>query len=466
MEERDPVTDKRKRETRMSTQHRDKIFLNTKLDRIEKRSKEDRRAEFNNLGHVLSVDFLRRCFNKLDGAKAVGIDKVTKEKYAGNLIKNLEDLMDRIRSGSYRPKPSRIVEIPKSDGSTRPLAISCIEDKIVQFAISSILEKIYEPIFLNCSHGFRPRRGCQTALVELNKNLISPECGAVVEIDLRKFFNTIPHVHMLRLLRIKIKDERLLRLITKLLKAPTMDKDGKVSMNEVGSPQGSILSPILANIFLHYVVDIWFSWMMSQSPQWKGRMVRYADDIVFTFGYVGAGNHLLKLLRERLLSFGISINDSKTRVLANGKLPAFIAHAERRRLETFSFLGFQVVWCQSVSSKTGKTFWRPKFITCPIRFRKKLEEIGLFIKKNRHRRGLVAKIVQVTNGYLGYFAVNDNMKKVAQFLHRVRWILFKFLNRRSQRASFDKDRFDRLLKFHKYPRPIVRHKLFFNRKFA
>ncbi|HXH76020.1 MAG TPA: reverse transcriptase domain-containing protein [Bacteriovoracaceae bacterium] len=374
--------------------------------------------------------------------------------------------MNRIRTGAYRPKPSRIVEIPKSDGTTRPLAISCIEDKIVQLAVRNILERIYEPIFLNCSHGFRGGKGCQTALVDLNHNLISPECGAVVEIDLRKFFNTIPHVHLLRLLRIKIKDERLLRLVIKLLKAPTIGPDGKVCENEVGSPQGSILSPLLANIFLHYVVDIWFVWMRDKSPHWKGRMVRYADDVVFTFGSIGTGNQFLRLLRGRLASFGISINESKTRVLANGKLPAHIASGKGKKLETFTFLGFQHVWCKSVSSKTGKTFWRVKLFTCPNRFKKKLAEISLYIKKNRHQRGLVPKVVQIANGYLGYFAINDNLKRIAQFLHRVRWILHKFLNRRSQRLSFDKDKLERLLKFHRYPRPIIRHKLFFNRKFA
>jgi RNA-directed DNA polymerase len=338
-----PGTDKRKKETRMSTQHRDTKLLKTKLDRIERRSKEDRKAEFNNLGHVLSVNFLLRCFNRLDGAKAVGIDRMTKQDYAKNLIANLEDLMSRIRRGAYRPRASRIVEIPKSDGSTRPLAISCIEDKIVQLAVRDILEKIYEPHFMNFSHGFRPGKGCQSALVELNHNLISPGCGAVVDIDLRKFFNTIPHAHLLRLLRIKVKDERFLKLVIKLLRAPTLDAEGKLCANEVGSPQGSILSPLLANIYLHYVIDIWFVWMMGKTPLWKGRVVRYADDAVFTFINLGIGKQFLKMLKERLANFGIALNEDKTRTIANGKLPAHIAASKGKKLETFTFLGFQHV---------------------------------------------------------------------------------------------------------------------------
>jgi RNA-directed DNA polymerase len=185
----------------MSTQHRDVMGLQTKLDRIEDRSRRDRKTVFNNLGHVIDKDMLRRCFHELDGSKAVGIDGVTKEQYGKNLEGNLDRLLANIRRGSYHPKPSRIHEIPKTDGTMRPLAISCFEDKIVQESVRQIVEKIYEPLFLNCSHGFRPDKGCQTALVALNKHLVSPICGGVLEIDLRKYFNTIPHEPLIRMLK-------------------------------------------------------------------------------------------------------------------------------------------------------------------------------------------------------------------------------------------------------------------------
>jgi group II intron reverse transcriptase/maturase len=185
----------------------------------------------------------------LDGRKAVGIDGITKEEYGKNLDSNLTELLNKIRRGSYHPKASRIQEIPKADGSTRPLAIACFEDKIVQEMVRRILERIYEPWFLDCSHGFRPKRGCKTALASLHKHLMRWDCAAVLDIDLRKYFNSIPHEYLLQFLRMKITDERFMRLIIKLLKAPTLNDEGIPVRNELGSPQGSILSPLAANLY-------------------------------------------------------------------------------------------------------------------------------------------------------------------------------------------------------------------------
>jgi RNA-directed DNA polymerase len=227
-----------------STQQRDQQILRTKLERVMQRSKQDGRAKFNNLGHIIDTKLLRQCFQDLDGSKAVGIDKVTKEDYGKKLNENLQDLLLRIRRGAYHPKASRIVEIPKADGSLRPLAISCTEDKIVQAAAKRIIESIYEPLFTNDSHGFRPKRGCHTALIALRKALMNSTCGAVLEIDLKKFFNTIPHAHLEMMMRHKIKDEKFLYLLLKLLKAPTLDNDGKIVSNEIGSPQRSLPSDL------------------------------------------------------------------------------------------------------------------------------------------------------------------------------------------------------------------------------
>lgn len=209
---------------------------------------------FNNLGHALDLDLLRICFHSLDAKKAVGVDGITKQQYERKLESNLQQLLLRIRNGSYYPKPSRIAEIPKADGSKRPLAISCIEDKIVQEAVCCILERIYEPHFLDCSYGFRPGRNAHQALAALDKRLLKESCKSAVDIDLRKYFNTIPHKPLGKMLQKKVKDRRLLFLIIKLLKAPTLNKDGTLQRNEIGSPQGSILSPLLANIYLHYGV--------------------------------------------------------------------------------------------------------------------------------------------------------------------------------------------------------------------
>ena len=258
--------------------------LNTKLARIEQRSRKDPQAMFNNLGHALDLDFLRACFHSLDARKAVGVDRITKAQYGRKLESNLQELLKKIRNGSYYPQPSRIVEIPKADGNTRPLAISCTEDKIVQEAVRRILERIYEPHFLDCSYGFRPGRNAHQALADLDKRLLKESCRAAVDIDLKKYFNTIPHKPLGKILQKKVKDRRLLYLIIKLLKAPILDKDGKAKRNEVGSPQGSILSPLLANIYLHYVLDEWFIQVNQELLKGTAHMVRYCDDVFFTLG--------------------------------------------------------------------------------------------------------------------------------------------------------------------------------------
>lgn len=425
--------------------------LPTKLDRVEKRSRQDRKAVFNNLGHLLDLETLRLCYRSLDGKKAVGIDGITKEEYGKNLDENLKELLSKIRKGSYHPKASRVREIPKTDGTTRPLAISCLEDKIVQEAVRRILDRIYEPLFLDCSHGFRRKRGCQTALVALNGYLRSGLCGAVLEIDLRKYFNTIPHEPLVRLLKLKIQDSRFLHLIIKLLKAPTISAEGKTERNEVGSPQGSILSPVIANVYLHYVLDIWFSWLNAKQFGGSARTTRYCDDAVFTFRTLAEAEKFRIQLVERLNSWGISINESKTRAIVCGQREAARHEALGLRMPTFTFLGFLHVWGKSLNRKRGFWFWRVKRRTCPLRFKKKLAEITTYIRANRHEKDLIMRMKRVTQGYLNYFAINDNQKRVSQFVEEIKRILFNHLNRRGQKRSMNWERFIRVLDKVKFP---------------
>jgi group II intron reverse transcriptase/maturase len=407
---------------------------------------------FNNLGHLINLEMLETCHHRLDGAKAVGIDGITKEAYERNLAENLKNLLLRIRQGSYHPKPSRIVEIPKADGSLRPLAISCHEDKVVQDAIRRVLECIYEPIFLDCSHGFRRRRGCDTALSSLDKYLMSYDCGAVLEIDLRKYFNTIPHEPLIQLLKLKIADQRFLHLIIRLLKAPTLTKeDGVAVRSEVGSPQGSILSPVVANLYLHYVLDIWFSWINDSQFGGSARVVRYADDAVFTFRTSYDAERFKIQLMERLKSFGISMNEDKTQALECGKAVAVRYERKGLQMPTFTFLGFLHVWGKSLNRKQGVWFWRVKRRTCPKRFKKKLAEIKAYIRANRHEKNLIFRIKQIVQGYLNYFAVNDNHRRVAQFVREVRTLLFKYLNRRGGKRKMTWKTFQRVVEKIKFP---------------
>jgi len=436
--------------------------LATKLERVEQRSRNDRGAVFNNLGHLVDLDLLRDCYLGLDGAKAVGTDGVTKDEYGKNLEANLRHLLVRIRKGSYHPQVSRIREIPKSDGSMRPLAICCFEDKIVQDAVRRVLERIYEPMFMSSSHGFRPGKSSHTALVALSGSLNDWECGAVLEIDLRKYFNTIPHEPLIRLLKLKIADPKFLWLTIKLLKAPILNEEGTEEVNVIGSPQGSILSPLIANIYLHYVLDIWFSWLNDSEYGGGANMVRYADDVVFTFRGLSQAEAFQKQVTQRLGSFGISINPSKTKAVVWGKREAQRRERLGTRMPTFTFLGFLHVWGTSIQRKTGQRFWRVKRRTCPLRLRKKVADIKSYIKKHRHARDLLPRIVRIIRGYLNYFAINDNEKKINQFVQSIRRYLFKYLNRRSQRRSLTWARFSEVLEFVGFPKAKVLHNLFFD----
>lgn len=446
----------------MSTQHRDEIYLPTKLDRVKQRVQQDPETVFNNLGHIINLDLLERCHHSLDGSKAVGIDGVTKREYETSLEENLQQLLTKIRRGSYHPKASRIVEIPKSDGSKRPLAISCHEDKIVQEAVKRILETIYEPLFLDCSHGFRPNRGCDTALVKLNQYLNKWDCRAILEIDLQKYFNTIPHDQLIKMLEMKISDQRFLHLIIKLLKSPTLNAEGVEVRNKIGSAQGSICSPLLANLYLHYALDVWFEWLNKEKYGNGAHIIRYADDVVFTFRNLAEAEQFKIILEKRLNEFGITINESKTKALICGQVEAAKAEARGERMPTFTFLGFMHVWGISVNRKTGKKFWRIKLRTCPIRFRKKLAEIKEWIRKNFHRKDLLPRMKSVAEGYLNYFAVNDNSKRIHQFICEIKRMLFKYLNRRSQKKSLKWPRFNEILKKIKFPVPRIRKHLFFD----
>lgn len=260
----------------MTVHRKDGEQKTTKLERIGKVAELRKDIVFNNLGHAIDLDLLRECYRKLDGKKAIGIDEVSKETYGRNLEDNLKNLLGRIRRGAYKPKPSKIVEIPKEDGSTRPLAISCFEDKLVQMSVSDILSKVYEPLFLSCSYGYREGVNGHEALRALMKHNNQNRDGAIVEIDVQKYFNSIPHSTLMKILQEKISDKRFLKLIATLIRSPVMEA-GKATLSRRGCPQGSIVSPILSNVYLHYVIDNWFQEIGSTHIKGRAEMVRFAD---------------------------------------------------------------------------------------------------------------------------------------------------------------------------------------------
>jgi group II intron reverse transcriptase/maturase len=402
------------------------------------RSSSDQR--FMNLMHHLSVENLRQAFRQLNGNKAVGIDGITKMEYQKSLQANLEKLAGEIARGGWRPKPSREVLIPKPQGGTRPLAIGCLEDKIVQLLAAKILEAIYEPIFHRHSYGFRPGRNTHQALSRLYK-VVQERCDSctVVEMDIEKFFNSMDHEILMRLIEKRIGDGHFLRLIRRMLRNSILSQDGTVAQSERGSPQGAPISPILANIYLHHILDEWFD------EEWgaHGQMIRYADDAVFVFTDEAKATLFKAALEERMKNAGkLNLNAEKTGILrfkaddAKGQLP---------------FVGFCLYWGRDAMDRRML-----KVKTAPKKLAKCIVAFVEWIKEIRHRKRLDdiwAMAAAKLRGHYQYYGVTSNLSKLNHFYFAATQALFKWLNRRSQKRSFTWERFNRRLMFRPLPRP-------------
>ena len=420
----------------------------TKLERISLRAEADVECVFNNLGHALDIDMLREQYHKLDGRKAIGIDGVTKQRYGEALEENLQKLLVTIRRGSYKPKPSKMVEIPKEDGSKRPLAIACFEDKLVQSAANAILNELYEPVFLSCSYGYRPNKSCHQALRALMRYSYENKDGAVVEIDIRKYFNTIPHKELLEMLGKKISDKRFLKLLETLMRAPVM-QNGKTIPNYLGCPQGSIISPMFANIYLHYVVDEWFDKTVRNHIKGKANMVRFADDMVFVFERMKEAKKFYEVLPKRLNRFGLALHMEKSKLIASGRWAAARASKQGKRLSTYKFLGFTCYWAPS-----RKGFWRLKYKSRSDRFSAKLKGLRDFLWRNlnaKSRNGVIRSVIRVVKGWINYHAISDNDRCVKAFVLKSKRLLFKWINRRGRKHPINWEKFVRILKYVKFP---------------
>ena len=433
----------------MSVHSNDGITGLTKLNRIGELSTQHQEMVFNNIGHLISVDMLKEQYQQLDGKKAVGIDKVTKEDYEENLDQNLMRLIKRIRRGTYQPRPARITEIPKEDGGSRPLAIACFEDKLVQLAVSTILNKIYEPLFLSSSYGFRPGRSCHDALRALTKSVFPNLRGALVEIDLRKCFNVIPHSELMKILRNKISDRRFLRLIEVLITAPIMEGN-QPTRNDSGCPQGSIVSPILSNIYLHHVIDEWFETIRHTHIRGRAEEIRYADDMVFTFEHKEEAQRFYQVLPKRLAKYGLALHPEKSQVIPAGYLCAKQAHTKGERLPTFKFLGFIGYW-----AKARKGFWRLKYKSRPDRMTAKLKGLRKFLWENlnvKDTHALLDTVIRVVRGWMNYHNISDNAHMIEAFRKQCMRILFKWYNRRGRKRPLSWKRFNIIMESKGFPR--------------
>ena len=426
----------------------------TKLKRIAQLSGENPGMKFKWLMPHFNRESLIDCFNELDGRKAVGADGVTKEQYQANLESNIDKLIARMKTMSYRPQPVRESLIPKeSSGEFRALGISCFEDKIVQRMLAKILNAIYEPIFRDSSYGFRPNRSCHQALKSVSKYLYENKCETVIDVDLKNFFGTINHKILTSALRIKIEDERFIRYVVRFLKAGVLS-DGELRMTEEGSPQGNIASPILANVYAHYVIDVWFEDVVKKHIRGTAEMFRYADDIIICCQYSSDAERIKNALGKRLVKYSLNMNQRKTK-LVEFSVKKF---QEGKKQETFDFLGFTFY-----IGKSRRGYPIVKLKISKVRLRSKLRKIKEWCKRNRDKMKLTPlwlRFISKIRGLVRYYGVSFNCRYVSGLLDQAVRIFIKWMNRRSQRKSLTFEEFNKFTKKFPLPRVRVYHPLF------
>ena len=426
--------------------------MTTKLARITELSTQNPDMVFTSIGHLINKELLKSCHEKMDGTKAVGIDGITKEEYAKNLDANLQNLVNRLKNKSYKPKPARRVEIPKDNGKMRPLCIYCYEDKLVQEALKRILESVFEPHFYNEMMGFRPNRNCHMALRRLNQMIEREKTSYILDADIKGFFDHLNHDWAIKFIESKIKDPNIICLIRRMLKAGIL-QDYQYEETEEGSGQGSVCSPIIANIYMHYVLLWWFHEVVKPSMRGYCGIVVYADDFVCCFQYRDDAERFYERLKHRMNHFGLSLEESKSRLIEFGRFAAQNrAQRGKSKPETFTFLGF-THYCSK--SKAGK--FRVKRKTSKKKFAKKCKEVHRLISEIRHwsLKLLTDKLNEILVGYYHYYGITDNYKMIDKFRYNVIRSLFYWLNRRSQKKSYSWDTFNEMLSVFPLARPKI-----------
>jgi len=423
------------------------------LERIRKVARERKKERFTALLHHINIDLLEEAFFELKANAAPGVDRLTWKDYEADLECNLEDLHGRVQRGAYRALPSRRVYIPKPDGRQRPLAVAALEDKIVQRAVAALLNAIYEEDFLGFSYGFRPGRGAHDAMDALCVGIHSKKVSYILDADIRSFFDEISWEWLVRFLEHRIGDRRIIRLIQKWLKAGILE-DGVVSVSDKGTGQGSVISPLLANIYLHFALDLWAARWRRREATGDMIIVRYADDFIIGFQHESDAQRFLDEMRKRLGEFALSLHPEKTRLIEFGR---FAAERRKRRglgkPETFDFLGFSFICGKTRSGK-----FQIKRKTRRDRMRAKLREIKEAMRRRMHQpipeQGKWLR--QVVRGYFNYHAVPTNAHALAVFRHHVTDLWRRTLRRRSQKDRMTWERMTQLVSDW-LPEPIILH---------
>lgn len=430
----------------------------TKLRRIAEKARKEPGFKFTSLYHLMNEELLRGCFKQLSKDAAAGIDKMTKDMYAENLDANLSDLIDRLHRMAYIPQPVRRKYIPKpGSAKQRPLGIPCFEDKLVQAGLVRILESVCEQDFVEDSYGFRPSRSCHDALKALSQTVENNPVNHIVEADIKGFFDNVNQQWLMTFLAHRIEDKRIQRMVKRFLRAG-ISEDGSVTVSDEGTPQGGVISPLLANIYLHYALDLWFEKVYRKSCMGYVRIIRYADDFVVCFQYKPDAERFREELGKRLGKFGLELEPTKTRVMEFGRFAVQNARKRGGQAETFDFLGL-THYCGT--RKDGKGF-RMKRRTARKKFAAKLKIFKEWLKKARIMKTKeiweTAKIK--LRGHYNYYGVTDNLRGIARFGKEVEKLLFKWLNRRGRRNCLNWARFNEMLERFPLPKPRIRVSMF------
>lgn len=428
-----------------------------KLFLISGHARRDKTFQFTSLAHLLNETFLRDCFWSLNRNKALGIDHMSWQEYSENVDENIRKLVVRLRNKSYRPLPAKRVYIPKNETEKRPLGIPALENKIVEQGLVRILGSIYEVDFLDSSYGFRPGRNCHQTLKKLNDVIMFQPVNHIVEADIKGFFDNVSHEHLMKFLQIRIRDTSLLILIGKFLKAGYV-YDGLLYRSDTGTPQGSILSPLLANVFLHYVLDEWFETVVKNHTTGYCELIRYADDFLCVVRYEKDAERIERGLYNRFGKYGLTLHPEKTKRFTFGYFERGNAQRQGRRPNTFDFLGF-THYCDVSRKgrfKVGRKTSRSKFC-------KKIKDMNTWLKSIRNAmvtkqwwKILAAKI----RGHIQYYGVSENYRGVDQYYTEVLRLVRYWLNRRSQKKKMSWERFSRYLEHYPLPKPRIVHSFY------
>lgn len=420
--------------------------MQTSLLAIATKAQEKKELRFFNLYRLIDETLLLNCWRDIRKNAASGVDRVSAKEYGENLIENIRDLVDRLKRKSYRARLVRRHWIPKPDGRQRPLGIPVVEDKLLQLAVTRILEAIYEQDFLRCSYGYRPKKGALDAVDKLTVKLQFGNYNVVVEADIQGFFDNLDQEALVEMLSRRIGDRELLRLIRKWLKAGVLDTDGRVTHPLTGTPQGGIVSPILANVYLHYVLDVWFQEVVKWHTTGEACLIRYADDFVCAFENQDEAQHFFGALEHRLEKFGLQLAAAKSRVIS------FNRNGEPGQTR-FDFLGFEFRWGKD---RDGKPHLKRR--TSRKKLRNSLLNFTQWCKQSRHvpLRELFSSLNLKLCGYYNYYGVVGNSGGLKEFFNEAMGTLWKWLNRRSQRRSFTRQGFDGLLEHFHVPRPQIK----------